>query len=381
MDKNTNNSAIGNTPDGFDPQFNMSTIGGSSADDKPEVNPATLQEEVNKTSQSEKPQAADSNTGLFLVRTANQCLSEANKRPIPKKLFGELWFEGELCILYADTNLGKSICAVQIGDGISRGRKTLGLEIGSKQTVLYLDCELNDKQFETRYSQEFKNHYNFSDSFHRAEIDPDASIPESYKGDFERFLVDSIKQALERTKAEVLIVDNITYLRSATEKAQDALPLMKELKELKSKYKISILCLAHTPKRDLSKPITRNDLQGSKMLINFCDSAFAIGESHKDKSVRYIKQIKARNTEIVYDSENVIHCEISKPSNFLQFDLVGFGSESEHLKSHTPGDRSELISKVKELSGQGRTQREIAAELNISVGAVNKYLKKEEQNK
>lgn len=53
---------------------------------------------------------------------------------------------------------------------------------------------------------------------------------------------------------------------------------MKQLKTLKNKYDLSLLILAHTPKRDLSKQLTRNDLQGSKMLINFCDSCFAIAK-------------------------------------------------------------------------------------------------------
>lgn len=51
------------------------------------------------------------------------------------------------------------------------------------------------------------------------------------------------------------------------------------------------------------------------MLVNFCDSAFAIGESTKDKGTRYLKQIKARNTEIIYDSENVMVFEVTKDSN------------------------------------------------------------------
>ena len=38
---------------------------------------------------------------------------------------------------------------------------------------------------------------------------------------------------------KVLIIDNITYLKNETERAKDALPLMKLLKELKSKYNLS----------------------------------------------------------------------------------------------------------------------------------------------
>ena len=150
---------------------------------------------------------------------------------------------------------------------------------------------------------------------------------------------------------------------------------MKHLKALKKKYNLSILALAHTPKRDMTKPITKNDLQGSKMLMNFCDSSFAIGESNTDKNIRYIKQIKQRNTEHIYDSNNVIICHIEKPSNILLFGFLNFGKEEDHLKAYSQQDLSEKIKLVQELYNQGKSQRQIAQELTISVGSVNKYLK------
>jgi len=317
------------------------------------------------------------NNGLFIVQPANAWLQVAAQRPIPQMLFGKLWFEGEICILFADTNLGKSILAVQIADSISRGKEISGFPLeAARQPVLYFDYELSDKQFEVRYSVDYRDHYVFDDNFLRAEIDPERA---DYQGEGFNSLEEYINVSLERSiiasGAKVLIIDNLTYLRSETEKAKDALPLMKELKALKSRYKLSILALAHTPKRDLSKPITRNDLQGSKMLINFCDSAFALGDSFRDKRLRYIKQIKARNTEIIYDADNVALCQIDKPANFLQFEFLDFSTEREHLKQPTETDRTKLIEQAKELSQQGRSQRQIAAELNISVGAVNKYLK------
>ena len=176
--------------------------------------------------------------------------------------------------------------------------------------------------------------------------------------------------------AKVLIIDNLTYLRNETEKAHSALPLMKQLKRLKTKHRLSILALAHTPKRDKSKPITRNDLHGSKMLINFCDSAFAIGENPKDKDLRYLKQIKQRNTGELYGSENVCVCVISKPHNFLQYEFTGFGREWDHLKEPSEGSPDHLLEKVRELHDVGMTQREIAAELAISAAKVNRLLKK-----
>jgi RecA-family ATPase len=204
-------------------------------------------------------------------------------------------------------------------------------------------------------------------------MNSDAMLPDSKS--FEDFLAYSLEQSIIQTKTKIIILDNITFLKSGTESAKDALPLMKELKLLKNKYGLSILVLAHTPKRDLSKPISRNDLAGSKMLINFCDSSFTVGESSKDKNLRYIKQVKQRNTENIYGTENVCVCEIRKHKSFLGFELIEYGSESEHLKSFTVQDRESVIEQVKLLSSEGKTQREISKELGISLGAVNKYLK------
>lgn len=312
--------------------------------------------------------------GLFTVKSANRWIDQAKERPVPRMLFSEFWFEGELCILFADTNLGKSILAVQIGDSISKGEQIRGFKLeAEKQPVLYFDFELSDKQFENRYSVKFQLHYQFDDNFIRVEINPDAIVPDGMS--FEDYLNQSLERSIVETGAKVLIIDNLTYLKNETEKAKDALPLMKHLKALKSKYGLSILALAHTPKRDLSKPITRNDVQGSKMLMSFTDSAFAIGESHTDKNLRYFKQIKQRNTEQIYDSENVCICQIDKPHNFLMFELIGFGKEWEHLRQPTEKDKEGLSEKVADLKQQGRSLREIGAELGISHMKVSRILK------
>ncbi len=318
------------------------------------------------------------NNDFFIFKTANEWIDEAKNRPVPKMLFSEFWHEGELCILFSDTNLGKSILAVQIANIISKSEKETGFKLeAEKQIVLYFDFELNDKQFENRYSNDYHNHYEFDSNFMRVELNPDAKMPN--KLSFEDCLINALEKLIIETNAKVLIIDNITYLKTETENAKNALPLMKQLKDLKNKYGLSMLVLAHTPKRNLSKPITNNDLAGSKALINFCDSSFTIGASNMDKGLRYLKQIKQRNTEQVYDAENVIICKINKDENYLHFEFNDFGNESEHLiqkSSETNNEeRDNLIESVKNLSAERMTQRQIANKLSISLGAVNKYLK------
>ena len=306
---------------------------------------------------------------LLEVKTANKWIEQASKRPIPRMLFSEFWFEQELCILFADTNVGKTILAVQIADSISRGQSIPGFKLETKaQKVIYCDFELNDKQFQSRYSRNYEYPYQFSDNFLRVEINPDADFPED--ASFEFALSNAIERVITDNGAKIVIIDNITYLRHENERAKDALPLMKHLKRLKSKYNLSLLVLAHTPKRDLTKPLTRNDLQGSKVLMNFCDSSFAIGESSSDSSFRYIKMIKVRSTEHIYDSYNIMVCQITKPDNFLHFNFLHLDSEYKHLKMVTERDREILEEEVRGC---------ILEEPSISAYAIAKRLCPEEK--
>lgn len=313
---------------------------------------------------------------LLLVRSVNQCINDAKSRPIPKMLFSEFWHEEELCILFADTNLGKSILAVQIANSISNGEAIRGFKLeAKKQVVMYFDFEMSDKQFEKRYSINYANHYIFDNNFLRIEINPDCTD----FNDFEKALFEAIENNIVLYDAKILIIDNLTYLKTqATETAKEALPLMKRLKELKIKHNLSILALAHTPKRNLIFPITKNDLAGSKHLSNFADSIFAIGESCKDKSLRYLKQLKARATEVIYDSENIIVSEISQPYNFLAFEFLDFSNEREHLKQPTENEQADLDASILSLkaSEPHLADREIARQLNTNPVKVGRVLKR-----
>jgi len=68
------------------------------------MTPEQLQQESMELLQQETNQQH-----LLIIKTANQWMDEANNRKVPKMLFGKFWYEGEVCILFADSNLGKSI--------------------------------------------------------------------------------------------------------------------------------------------------------------------------------------------------------------------------------------------------------------------------------
>jgi len=366
----------------INPKFKKLGDGGISSDAL-----KSITETTNQDLQTEELKQKE-NVGLFKMKLANEWLNDAKNKPIPKMLFSELWHEGEVCILFSDSNLGKSILAVQIADAITKGRYDKGFKMeANAQTVLYFDFEMSDKQFEKRYSIDYAKHYEFNNNFFRIEIDTDAELPpinpnepDGKKMNYQDFLNHSIENAIQKTEAKILIIDNITYLNDQIEAAKDALPLMKALKKLAKKYSLSMLVLAHTPKRDMSGKINQNHLSGSKMLFNFCDACFAIGKNGKDKDLRYIKQIKARNTGYVYGETNVITCEIKKPGNFLMLEFKEFNYETEHLVELTENDRKKRKENGIELIEQCKLNNsQIAKELSVSEGAVRKWRKEVEK--
>lgn len=302
------------------------------------------------------------NIGVMSIKTANRTILEASQLPTPRALWDSFWYEGELSCLFADSNVGKSILAVQIADRIAR-----------TDNVLYLDFELSEKQFQLRYTDEYGKPYTFPERLYRVSLDSDALLD----ADFEGTIIGSIEQ---QTRCRIFIVDNLTYLCCAMEKGDAAGRLMIQLNNLKKRYGLSILVLAHTPKRSLDCPITSNDLAGSKRLYNFFDSVFVIGKSALDGGLRYVKQLKVRYGTFSYDADNVIVYEIEKTDAFLQFVFRGYSTEKEHLKKPGDNESGQRDCLILQLSQSGKSVREIASQVNCGKSTVSRIIQRSKED-
>ena len=311
------------------------------------------------------------NQGLFIMKEANEWLEIASKLERPQKLFGNFWKKGEVAILFSGTGQGKSILSVQIADSISRGEPILGLELeAEKQPVLYFDLEVSEIQFKERNSNKNGEAYKFDDNFKRVVFNREHDETDDFQ--FYTSIIQSMEKLIVVSKAKIAIIDNLTYFNGDVEKAKDASKFIKDILFLSKKYSVSILCVSHTPKRDESRPIEVNDLSGSKMISNLVDSVFAIGTSQKDSSIRYIKHIKCRSSEMLYDSENILVCQIQKEQSKLEFKFNEFGYEYEHLKEI---DKQTRLAEVRKLKTEGKNNVEIGRLFGVTEGAVRAWLK------
>jgi hypothetical protein len=109
--------------------------------------------------------------------------------------------------------------------------------------------------------------------------------------------------------------------------------------------------------------------------MKFCDSSFAIGQSQKDKNLRYIKQIKVRQNEFIYDMDSVCLCQIVKPNNYLHFELICCVNELEHLKVFELEEKEKRKIEAIKMHEGGISNVDIAKKFRVTEGAVRKWIK------
>ena len=144
---------------------------------------------------------------------------------------------------------------------------------------------------------------------------------------------------------------------------------------------ITILVVAHTNKKN-NKPMTINDLAGSAKVGNLIDAAFALGRVEGDTGLRYIKQLKARSGEKIYE-DPVMVVEMVK-ENGLHFEYRDTDIEQNLLKKPDEDDEEMVYHQVWHLHKQGLSCRKIESELGVSKSKVNNIvnaMKKREESK
>lgn len=292
---------------------------------------------------------------ILIYKPANEWLDEAkNLEPI-KPLFYPLWNEGEICFFFGMAGIGKTLFAAQIG-----------IEIAKNQKILYCDFELSTRQFFKR-SNVNETTYNYPENFYRLVIDSEQVANENE-------IINEIENISEQENIKVIIIDNITWLLMDGQEASKAAPFMKRIVELKNKLGLSILILAHVPKKNEPAPIQLTDMAGSMVLQNFIDASFAIGKSSKGEEYRYIKQTKNRSDEVIYHEDNVLILKLQKfKEGRVGFQLLGNDRELYHIVRNENELRDRDILK---LHAEGLSHREIASRVGgISHTTVGRVIK------
>ncbi len=361
---------------------------------------------VRERKERAKKRAEQESPAMLYCRGMNAWLQTTMPVSAANELFGQFWLPGELAVLFSSAGVGKSILATQIAESLARGIPLAPFDTGAAlppRRVLYLDFELTREQLLMRYSAvgedgvTMSTPYSFSPDIIRSEMYWNGRVAYGYES-FSDMLFAELEAIIYDERIDTLIVDNITFLdRTSTSNINTSLGIMRRLNELKREQFVSILVLAHTPKRHgPSAELTESDLQGSVNLTNFADSVFAIGRSAVSSDLRYLKQIKVRSGRTKFDRTRVAVYRIAKfdlakclgvtkqtdrkpVKNFLGFSFVEFGEEKDHFEESGSAagsaEKQAQITKARLLARKGKSVRKIAAEIGVSRATAQRYAK------
>lgn len=314
---------------------------------------------------------------------ASDWIKYAKKQPMPRPLLGELWREREVAVLFGEGGSGKSALAIQIAEQLARGSSVAPLQNRTEpQSVLYVDLETDAKQFELRYSADHEGgrarflhrHYHFSDLLTIARIDPEDG-PRKCE-DFVAWFESRLIEELERSEAKVLIIDSLSAFKRSSYGGEEMLRIASVVRKLAATRELSVLFVAHSRHRETrGDGLTLSSLAETRMLARHASSVFIIGRSRQLASRRYIKQIRSRTTELMYDKSHIIEFTLSKiGGNLLGLKFEEFAPEQEALdESSTPREWAR-IDEIAGLHSDGLSIRQIAEKLATSKTTVHRLL-------
>ena len=308
-----------------------------------------------------KAQNAPRKLGRLKLQTANKWIDDAKAQPDPEHYYHGMFVEGEITFVFSAPNSGKSLFLMQVAESIARNQK-----------VVVIDCEQSSKQFQRRYTNDEtgSTHY-FPKNLYRAEVD--SELLDTV--DQDQAILDSVNQAAKEG-FKVVVIDNISFICVDTEKSQTSIEFMRKLIKLKKKYGLTILVVAHTPKRDPSRPLTQNDLSGSSKLMALIDAAIAIGVSAQDPQLRYAKTVKFRSGEYPCPADHVAVYRLEKVDNYTQLTFQDYGNERDHLREKNGFTEVEDMQEFVNLKAQGMSLKEIAEETGFAKTTIHRKIKK-----
>ncbi|MFT3746356.1 MAG: AAA family ATPase [Pyrinomonadaceae bacterium] len=331
-----------------------------------------LREKARREAEKRPPLGAS----MLDVRPASQWITPPSVQKPRAELYGPLWREGDVCLMFGPKGVGKSLFAVQLAEDIATGKRSLTAlsEPGAiatgflsnskaqspktkaqKPTVLLIDLEHTTEQFTERYTfpSPIPGNLPCRTRFHfkRASIGELDEIPKCFKDNVHEYLQHSIAQAIYTSDAKVVLIDSINYMFRGRTNAAAMAGVLKSLKLYARLNNVSILATAQTngPRTASSarsnienlNPLTRytQELQ----LASLADTAFILAPSTYGPEYRYTKLLATRTqvpNNLAPTSPEVLTYQI-EPSPNSKFDIrnssfkyLGPSNERDHHRNY-----------------------------------------------
>lgn len=240
----------------------------------------------------------------FQTRSIGEVFEAGAKEPDRLRIFGDFLRQQTNTLLYSNTNYGKSMLAFQIAVNAATGNSFENNEIFRNECppmrVLLVDMELDDYTLTQRHGTAFQYYENtlLNDNLHILHENPDAS---AVYGDT---LLKLIEDAAIKSKAELIIIDNLTKICPDLLKADTVSIAIDTLRRIRQKTGASFLVIGHTIKTLQNSAITENSYYGSAHIANFFTEIFYL-----DKTITgnfFLKHAKTKQRDAWTDTVPVL---------------------------------------------------------------------------
>ena len=189
----------------------------------------------------------------------------------------------------------------------------------------------------------------------------------------------NLESLLAETPVDLVVIDCLTDLfggKGSLNESTQVRAFLNPYKELADRHQCLIIFLHHTGKRTSDFEPSKANLLGSQGIESKMRLVVELRVDPVDPTLRhfcivkgnYLPQgYKSESFELRFDDQMCFH-NTGNRKPFEELQKRSFERSSIEHREH-------LIEQVKELSSTGKSQRDIAKELAISVGSVNGYLK------
>lgn len=363
---------------------------------------------------------------MLEVRPASHWIIKPREQMPRAELYGPMWREGDVSVLFGAKSVGKSLFAVQLAEDIATGSRSL-TQIDPKSPrvrkgrspdttqdhkVLLVDLEHTAGQFTERYTNRSplpgKRPYRTRFHFQRASIGEVGQIPKCFKGRIHEYLLHSIADAIETSGAKVVIIDGITYMLRGRPTAHTMTSVLKSLKLFAQTNNVSILATAPTVEQAslsgsaeavkragrIARPARSRHVR-ELQLASLADSVILLAASTYGPEYRYTKLLAARsssiprsevltyqlrgNTDPFAGNAGTLACSSDSPLSTLNSPLVYLGpsKEHDHLRDYEAEALAEELSHQRELKRlRNRSSKDILVD-GVLDGSYGRYLKGE----
>ncbi|SMO72454.1 AAA family ATPase [Fodinibius sediminis] len=270
-----------------------------------------------------------SNTTQFDNNTKTMSMGETVNKykdmPEPETIWRGIT-EGDLGFVVGRSKSGKTIMCENFGFNLAARRdQFLGSKLYSHdKTVLFVPLEgidLNDRKRNINqlegYTQEeqqliFNNYYIMDESPSHLDTNEKREM-----------LIDCINMC----NANVVIIDSLTrlYFGGKIEESATAQKVMSSISDISKATNATMIIIHHTPKIRRDKPMSIEDVAGSRVVAQ--ENGFVIGINKCITGKRYVKDVAYRYRK--EDSDNVLLFDINENRNIF---LIGETSEYRALK-------------------------------------------------